>query len=729
MALKLAEAYVEITGRDLSLKSAMQSAEREVDRGTASMQGKWKAHALKAAFIAATVAGAFGIGEMVRRDVEVWGEAEEALDNLASTLQRTGSYSDALFERLTRQASGIMALTKYDDDAVVAGMAVAHNLGVQSSQLEIAARAAVGLAARYKMDLGASFELVGKASEGITRGLKGHGIAINDNLSAQEKFNQVLKIGNDAFTVAIAQAETAKGTSDRLKVAQDEIAEAIGQIVTPAVKYLTQELMHGAQAINTWIANHGAEAQQMAQDIVEGVSWIIDITKRWFAINMWGLAAQTDGIHALVSGYQAIGSALTGNFKQAKAYMKDAVAYGKSAAKDFKNVVGWVVAPHQGSGFKAELFKPGKVAATGDDGFDLSLYDEDGGKAAASKAKAEAEKRARELAETRQRINDRYYQIRYRHADPVTQLEMERNREMEGKAKEERIAIWADYADQIKTKKDEVAKDEAEKARQAAEEQARIRESEIQALESAAALREQIANRTGNAERIEAKNTYNQEIRQLDALAAKGEEVANRRLLARERLSLAEKQIAERERQETAAHEREFLERRQNSLQTAMQIAKDLSIALTGMAYGEGAAQIKELEYRREAEKKNIEASISDMSQRALMLTAVDMKYDAEKEKLFQQDQERQIRSQEEWRRSMRERVGLTTQDAVWQTAITRGLQFAWREPTIAAPKQGDNTTIVNLLQRIDETISHGSVAGALKTLNGLLQQLGSPSY
>jgi hypothetical protein len=112
-------------------------------------------------------------------------------------------------------------------------MTYAKNLGVQTSQLEAAAKAAVGLAAKYRLDLNSAMQLVGRASQGQTQMLTRYGIILEETLSPQEKFNALLKIGADSFSLAEAQAKTASGEIAQMNNAVGDYGEVLGEFILP----------------------------------------------------------------------------------------------------------------------------------------------------------------------------------------------------------------------------------------------------------------------------------------------------------------------------------------------------------------------------------------------------------------------------------------------------------------------------------------------------------------
>ena len=126
-------------------------------------------------------------------------------------------------------------LTIYGDEQILSQMAYAKNLGVTKDKLEEATTAAIGLAARYRIDLESAMMLVGRASQGQTQMLARYGIILDKSLSDQEKFNALLKIGADSFCLAEKETKTAAGAFAQYHNVMGELKEDIGFLVLPAL--------------------------------------------------------------------------------------------------------------------------------------------------------------------------------------------------------------------------------------------------------------------------------------------------------------------------------------------------------------------------------------------------------------------------------------------------------------------------------------------------------------
>jgi len=169
-------------------------------------------------------------------------------------------------------AAEMQKLTIYGDEQILTQMAYAKNLGVTTGKLQEATTAAIGLAARYRIDLAAAMMLVGRASQGQTQMLTRYGIVIDQNLSTQEKFNEILRIGAESFGLAEAEAATAAGSILQMKNAISDTAETLGDVMLPAIKDLSTES-------TKFLQENSAALKRYVSDYIEGVKMILPYTQ------------------------------------------------------------------------------------------------------------------------------------------------------------------------------------------------------------------------------------------------------------------------------------------------------------------------------------------------------------------------------------------------------------------------------------------------------------------
>ena len=171
-----------------------------------------------------------------------------------------------------KYASQLQKLTIYGDEEILNQMAYARNLGVTADKLNEAAVAAIGLAAKYRLDLSASMMLVGRASQGQTQMLTRYGIVMDESLSDQEKFNELLKMGAEAFSLAEAKAAESEGTIAQLSNTWGDLQEVVGEQFVPTA-------VEGLGRINSILQDNDRLIKRYIKDFREGVEVQLEIQK------------------------------------------------------------------------------------------------------------------------------------------------------------------------------------------------------------------------------------------------------------------------------------------------------------------------------------------------------------------------------------------------------------------------------------------------------------------
>lgn len=191
-----------------------------IDKTTRAVLGKLSG-------LAVSMFGLGAIKNFVEDAVKAYIVQEDAVNGLERALKRVGegSYS----KQLQQVARDLQKLTIYGDEATMKVMALGVNMGISAKQMEDATRAAMGLAAGYKLDLNTAMQLVGKAAVGNTALLGRYGIKLDQTKPKQEQFNELLKKGNDLFQLAGAQ--TFGQHLKQLQNAWGDLTEQIGAFV------------------------------------------------------------------------------------------------------------------------------------------------------------------------------------------------------------------------------------------------------------------------------------------------------------------------------------------------------------------------------------------------------------------------------------------------------------------------------------------------------------------
>ena len=238
MALKIAELYAELRADTSGFVNSVNKTVDAINSAAAKVENRWtklsenmgKAGSYLSTRVTLPIIGAFGAS------VAAASEAEDAIDAVASALRRGGANVDYYVKRIDELSNAIQRQTVYDDEAIKRGAALAINMGISADRIEEVTKAAVGLAAAYRIDLETAFKLIGRAAAGNTAMLGRYGIVIDDTLSKEEKFNRVLELGASGFSIAESRAQTMSGSLLQAKNAMTDAAETIGAAFAPFVR-------------------------------------------------------------------------------------------------------------------------------------------------------------------------------------------------------------------------------------------------------------------------------------------------------------------------------------------------------------------------------------------------------------------------------------------------------------------------------------------------------------
>jgi len=177
--------------------------------------------------IARTGFALLGVGSvlgLLKKSVDAYIVQADAVNGLERALKQIGQgdYKSKLLD----VAKGLQDVTTYGDEATIQAMTLGVNMGITADRMEEATKAAMGLAAQYKrLDVNTAMDLIAKAAAGNTRRLKMFNIQLDESKSKQEQFNELLKIGGNAFPLATVQT-----FGQKLKQAANAFGDLLEQI-------------------------------------------------------------------------------------------------------------------------------------------------------------------------------------------------------------------------------------------------------------------------------------------------------------------------------------------------------------------------------------------------------------------------------------------------------------------------------------------------------------------
>jgi tetratricopeptide (TPR) repeat protein len=201
----------------------------------------------------------FLTGYLARDVMKAAQEQDRALTKVAATYKQLGIYTGDLMRDTIKLGDEMQRLANVEDEVVQANIAVMATIGkLTADQIEPATKAAIGLSKAYGLELSSAFNLVGKAAAGHTEMLARYGIVLAENLSNEEKFNEILKRGAEAFEQAKAQASDATGQWEKMTLAVGDAKEAVGGFATnPIFLWVLKTWTDGVKTLTDYLNNLG----------------------------------------------------------------------------------------------------------------------------------------------------------------------------------------------------------------------------------------------------------------------------------------------------------------------------------------------------------------------------------------------------------------------------------------------------------------------------------------
>ena len=240
-------------------------------------------------------AAAAGVGQLIQGLQWATKEASEnqqAWADLQAALRLTGPAWDAARSKIDEFASTVQKTTTFSDEMVVGAVQRMATFGMSYEQGMTAVSAAIELAAAKHIDLQTATDLLGKAFMGNTAILSRYGIdidAVKEGLgkgaTEAQVYEAVLAKLNEQFGgTAAAQAQTYAGAQERLKNAMSDLGEKVGGIVLPALAGFTEAMIPAVD----WLT----------QGVTQAQGWIDTLSK------MPEVKAASDALSNAFSGLQ-----------------------------------------------------------------------------------------------------------------------------------------------------------------------------------------------------------------------------------------------------------------------------------------------------------------------------------------------------------------------------------------------------------------------------------------
>lgn len=197
-----------------------------------------------------------------------YANSEQQVIKLTGALQNNGIASDELLNSYKEQAEAIEKLTGIDGDLVIKGQAVLQNFIGQSKITPQLTAAIADLSARTGKDLSESFEIVGRAIQGKTRGLEQLGIQVDSTKGKEELLADITTKLSAKFGGSAEAAAQGLGSFKLLEAQFDNIQKKIGEQVAPALTKVFQ----GLAKIFEYIAEHDELVKFATAAVVAGAA-------------------------------------------------------------------------------------------------------------------------------------------------------------------------------------------------------------------------------------------------------------------------------------------------------------------------------------------------------------------------------------------------------------------------------------------------------------------------
>jgi hypothetical protein len=253
--------------------------------------------------VGATALTAFAI-----HSLKSFAESEKAIAHFNETLRANGDYVLGNSQKLIAFAEQTAKVTLYTKAQVLETMALGRNMGIVPQNLDRVTRAAMGLASAYHLDLEASMKLVAKAAEGHTQNLARFGIVLKETLTPQEKFNELLRRGEQGFELTKGEADTLAGSYEKLKQSLDDVWKAFGSFFNELMggNEGVKELTDNIRSFSDYVKSSAFESAYVIKEAFIGMEYgfklffetgqvgferifvsIDNMSRRFFDISSW----------------------------------------------------------------------------------------------------------------------------------------------------------------------------------------------------------------------------------------------------------------------------------------------------------------------------------------------------------------------------------------------------------------------------------------------------------
>jgi hypothetical protein len=234
--------------KNLRIKVSAKGA-RKASQQLGGVDSKLKGLAKSAGLAAAGFFGARALLSGFKEAIRLAGIQEQAEKRLSVAL---GGNTKALLD----QATALQKVTTFGDEAIIGVQASIAAFVDNEDQIKKATEATLDMAVAMGMDLKGAGDLIAKTLGSSTNALSRYGIQVEGAVGSTERLESLTANVAKLFGgQAKAQAETMAGSIDQMKNASGDAAEAVGELLSPAIINISKSFTGAASAVAVYIRN------------------------------------------------------------------------------------------------------------------------------------------------------------------------------------------------------------------------------------------------------------------------------------------------------------------------------------------------------------------------------------------------------------------------------------------------------------------------------------------
>ncbi len=255
----------------------------------------------------AAVAGIAALGTVLVQSVKEAQAAQEVSAQLDAVLKSTGGAAGMTRDALEEQALALSKVTRFEDDAILAGNAIMLTFtNIGKDIFPRATQATLDLSTAFGMDLQSATMMVGKALNDPIKGLTALGKAgVQFTEDQKEMISAMVEAGDvaGAQTLILAELEkqiggsavaagsTMTGQMEIMKNALGNVKEQIGGALLPVLTEMLNKFGPGfiemATQFADWFVTKGLPALQSFGQFIElKVYPVLDKFGKWFEVTI-----------------------------------------------------------------------------------------------------------------------------------------------------------------------------------------------------------------------------------------------------------------------------------------------------------------------------------------------------------------------------------------------------------------------------------------------------------